>query len=145
MEELKLFFVLPFAETRLFQKPVCPTVTNLSSISMDVGCEADFNYTVLRKLQTLIMKCRPVVENATCEWSYNNIVLGNSTDYVVSTHDTHAFKVISYPVTSLQIDIGLPTYLPWNMIICTCTSPTINKTESRSTVITSTAFADYNY
>ena len=139
------FFVLPFAETPLFQKPVCPKVTNLSSISMDIGCEADFNYTVLTNLQTFIMKCHPVVKNATCKWSYNKIVLGNTTDYAMSSHDTHTFKVIAHPVTSLEIDIGLPTYLPWNTITCTCSSPTVNKSESRSTVITSTAFPDFNY
>ena len=136
-----IFSVLPFAETPLFQKPVCPTVTNLSSISLDIGCEADFNHTVLRKLQTLIMKCRPVVEDATCKWSYKNIVLGNSTDYAVSPGN-HKFKVIAYPVTSLEIDIGSFTYLPGNTITCTCYSPTIDKSESRSTRITSPDFLD---
>ena len=111
---------------------------------MDIGCKADFNFTVLSKLQTLIMKCHPVVEDATCEWSFNNIVLANTKENTVPNPGNHKFKVIAHPVTSLKIDIGFYAYLPWNTITCTCSSPTINKSESRFTRIRSNAFPELN-
>ena len=124
-------------------KPVCPPVEDLSSIVMDIGCEARFNHTVLRKLENFALKCHPVVEDAICEWRYNNIVLGNSKISAVSTHDTHTFTVIP-SIRTLYIRVGERRfYLPLNTLItCTCYSPTIDKSESRSTRITSPDFLD---
>ena len=122
---------------------MCPPVEDMSSISMDIGCAAHFNNTVLRNLENLALKCHPLVEDATCEWKYNNIVLGNSKTCAVSTHDTHIFIV--YPsIRALVIRVGEKRYyLPVDTLItCTCYSPTIDKIESRSTRITSPDFLD---
>ena len=129
---------------QLFGDMVCPTIEDTSSISMDIGCKPHFNYAVLRKLRNFVLKCHPVVEDATCVWRYNDITLGNSKEFATSTHDKqHSFTlfpdllIVKNSVGGGQFNLPLKT-----PITCKCYSPTIGKSESRSTGITSLDFQD---
>ena len=124
----------------------CPTIEDAYYIQMDIGCKAHFNHTILSKLQIFILECHPVIIDATCEWKYNNIVLGNSTETPKATHDgKHTFTVfpsrgiLSVANSGREVQFNLPLKTPIN---CTCYSPTMDKNETRSTMITSPDFQD---